>query len=59
MIAGLESLGFSRTEIARGAQVSRTTVFRLAVGDARLPSFQTIERLQQFEQRAVTDMKQR
>jgi hypothetical protein len=62
MIRGIESLGITRTEIARGAQVSRTTVFRLAVGDARQPSFETISRIKAFEERiapaSVTDIKQ-
>lgn len=61
IIAGLESQGISRSDIAKGAGISRATVWRLAVGDARLPSYQTITRLKNFERQscAVSDMKQR
>lgn len=61
MIEGLEAKGLTRSEIARAASISRTTVFRLAVGDARLPSFETISRLQALDARVslVTDTKQR
>lgn len=45
MICGLEAGGLSRTEIAREAKVSRMTVWRLAEGVAREPSYHTIERI--------------
>lgn len=49
MIAGLESVGLTRTQIAEGSGISRMTVWRLAEGEARRPSFETIERLKTFE----------
>jgi transcriptional regulator with XRE-family HTH domain len=61
LIAGLESRGYSRSEIAHGARLSRTTVWRLAVGEARQPSYATITRLKAFATEkigAVPDMKQ-
>lgn len=54
MIAGIEALGVSRTEIARGAGVGRSTIGRLAIGDARMPSFETISRIKAFEEKIVT-----
>lgn len=53
LIAGLEDQGISRTEIARGAGLSRDTVWRLATGTARQPYFDTIDRLQHFAQKAA------
>lgn len=46
MIAGLESSGMTRTEIARKAGVSRMTVWRLAVGEGRSPLYETIHALE-------------
>ncbi len=51
LIAGLEDRGISRTKIASGAGISRDTVWRLATGTARRPSWETIERLRNFEQK--------
>jgi len=61
LIAGIESRGISRTEIAVGARISRTTVWRLATGEARAPSFETITRLIRYEEKIalVSPMKQK
>jgi transcriptional regulator with XRE-family HTH domain len=51
LIAGLESQGFNRSEIARAAGISRKTVWRIASGQAREPDFNTIQRLRRFEEK--------
>ena len=50
LVAALEAQGMTRSEIAHGAGVSRDTVWRLATGNARRPSHETIERLKLFSQ---------
>jgi len=60
MIAGLQAGGISRAEIARQCHVSRGTVWRLAEGIGKQPSYATgreIERL--FFSRAVQPVKQK
>jgi len=47
-IAGLESEGLSRTEIAERAGVSRNTVWRLATGSATMPSHSTVSRIEKI-----------
>jgi len=42
MIAGLELAGMTRTEIAQQAHMSRNTVWRLATGESREPSYETV-----------------
>lgn len=61
LIAGLQSEGISRTQIANGAGLSRATVWRLAEGECRQPGYETITRLKNFAAIAkpVSDMKQR
>lgn len=62
LIAGLESQGLSRTEIARAAGISRQTVWRIASGQAREPGFNTIRRLEHVERiipTPVTPMRQK
>jgi transcriptional regulator with XRE-family HTH domain len=56
MIAGLEDRGLSRTQIAEEAGLSRATVWRLATGEAREPSWQTIDALRNIEKRIATDL---
>ena len=52
IIAGLEATGLSRTEIAREAHLSRMTVWRLAEGEAREPSFRVVSSIERvYEQR--------
>lgn len=52
LIAGLEDLGISRTEIAQATGLSRDTIWRLATGSARQPYFETIDRLQDFARKS-------
>jgi len=60
LIAGLQSEGHSRADIARGSGLSRTTVWRIAEGEIRHPGYETIVRLKYFAEsnRSVSDMKQ-
>jgi transcriptional regulator with XRE-family HTH domain len=46
LIAGLESAGLSRAEIAQAAHVARVTVWRLAVGETSQPSFEVVTKIQ-------------
>lgn len=48
LIAGLESSGMSRSDIAMHAGVSRDTVWRLATGQAKRPSFDTVSRIEKL-----------
>ena len=58
MIASLEASGVSRTEIARECHVSRATVWRLAEGVIREPTWTTGRRIEQLFSRAVSPVKQ-
>lgn len=51
MIAGLEDRGYSRTQIADEAGLSRATVWRLATGEARIPLWTTVQALQTVEKK--------
>lgn len=53
MLAGLESAGLTRTQIARGAQISRQTLYRLLNGEYSAPSYETIIKLEALEIRTV------
>jgi len=60
LVAALESQGMTRTEIAEQSGLSRATVWRVAVGDARRPSHETVERLVALNNfRSVSPMKQK
>jgi transcriptional regulator with XRE-family HTH domain len=60
MIAGLEATGISRTEIARQCHVSRGTVWRLAQGIGKEPTWSTGRSIEQlFILRAVPPVKQK
>jgi len=48
MVAGLTDIGFSRVEIAQGTGLSRQTLWRIERGQARAPSYKTVERLKNF-----------
>ncbi|MDX0230258.1 helix-turn-helix domain-containing protein [Sinorhizobium meliloti] len=57
IIAGIESTGMTKSEIARETGLSRMTVWRYSVGEFSKPSYDTVIRLQALaERRAVTDM---
>jgi len=58
IIAALKASGIGPTEIAREAHLSRQTIYRLEVGYCRMPSFDTVDRLQELQSRIipVTDM---
>lgn len=58
MVAGLEQVGFSRTEIARETGLARTTIWRAANGMWREPDHQSVVRLDSVFQRAVSPRKQ-
>lgn len=49
MLAGLESAGLTRTEIAREARLSRQTLYRLINGEYSSPAYETIARLKALE----------
>jgi transcriptional regulator with XRE-family HTH domain len=51
MIAGLESAGLSRAEIARRAGLSRMTVWRLAEGEGREPLYRTVRAIEAVQQK--------
>ena len=53
MLAGLEGAGLTRTQIARGAQLSRQTIYRLLNGEYSQPAYETIKRLEALETRVV------
>jgi transcriptional regulator with XRE-family HTH domain len=53
LIAGLEEMGFSRSEIAYGAGVSRATVWRLASGEIQSPNYATAVKLQKYAENPV------
>lgn len=60
MIAGLEATGTSRAEIARQCHVSRGTVWRLAEGVVKEPTWSTGHKIEQlFFLRAVSPVKQK
>lgn len=61
LIAGIENQGISRTEIAYGARISRTTVWRFAEGAAHNPSFETVTRLVTYAEKVcvVSPVKQK
>ena len=51
LIAGLEQIGLSRSEIAERAGLSRQTLYRLVNGDGRAPQFETFEKLEKLSRR--------
>lgn len=53
MIAGLESAGLSRTEIAIRAGISRNTVWRMATGEVREPAYSTVIRVERLAKSAA------
>ena len=53
MIAGLESAGLSRTEIANRAGISRNTVWRMATGEVQEPAYSTVMRLERLAKTAA------
>jgi transcriptional regulator with XRE-family HTH domain len=46
LIAGLESAGMTRGQIAASCHLSRNTVWRLATGEMRAPSYSTIQKIE-------------
>ncbi|WP_331372405.1 XRE family transcriptional regulator [Sinorhizobium chiapasense] len=48
MIAGLQASGMRPSAIAREAQLSRMTIWRLTVGEGRRPSHDTVRRLERL-----------
>ena len=60
LIAGLETdAQMSRTAIAEATGLSRSTIWRIAVGEARRPSHEAVEKVTALHQRAVSHMKQK
>lgn len=53
MIAGLESAGLTRTQIAQQARLSRATVWRLATGEGREPLYSTISAIETVQKKFV------
>ncbi len=53
LIAGLEAVGLSRSEIATSCHVTRATIWRLAAGEAREPTFATVRRIERLYEKAV------
>jgi transcriptional regulator with XRE-family HTH domain len=53
MIAGLESSGLSRSEIAEQAHLSRSTVWRLAEGMAREPTHESFVKVSRLAEKVV------
>lgn len=58
MIAGLEDSGMTRTDIARATGLSRTTIWRGAVGMWREPDHHSVVVLDRVFQLAVSPQKQ-
>ncbi|MDI7863954.1 hypothetical protein MRS76_18550 [Rhizobiaceae bacterium n13] len=46
MLEGLRRNGMSPSDIVRHTHVSRTTIWRLTVGDGRMPSADTFQRIE-------------
>jgi transcriptional regulator with XRE-family HTH domain len=53
LIAGLEAIGLSRSEIATTCRLSRANVWRLAAGEARNPSFATVRKIEKLYEKKV------
>ncbi|WP_026618571.1 transcriptional regulator with XRE-family HTH domain [Ensifer sp. WSM1721] len=55
MIARLKASGLTPSMIARESGISRMTVWRIANGDARQPSYDTVHRIERvYEARCLT-----
>jgi len=54
MIMALESAGLTRAEIAQQAHMSRNTVWRLATGEAREPSYETVRKIEVLHAQRVS-----
>lgn len=63
IIAGIESTGMTKSEIARETGLSRQTLWRLSIGETSRPSYDTYARLKSLADRHnradVTDMLRR
>lgn len=60
IIAGLEATGLSRTEIANQARLSRNTVWRMAQGEVREPTYSSVMRIKGLaDRRAVRHLEQK
>lgn len=53
MIAGIESHGVSRPQIVEISGLSKNTVWRMAAGEVRLPSYETVRRLEYVHRRVI------
>ncbi|ASP51466.1 XRE family transcriptional regulator [Sinorhizobium medicae] len=54
MLAGLKSAGMGPSQIAREAGVGRSTLWRFRVGDARMPSYDVVSRIEAVYRRRVS-----
>src|SRR3954447_4039097 len=57
MILALRQSGLGRTEIAARTGISRAHLYRLAVGDIRRPSHETVSRLEKLQAQVVKSVK--
>jgi len=57
MIAGLQAHGLSITEIGRRIRVSRGHAYKLAAGDVRRPSYDTVSKLEKLQAIVVKSVK--
>ncbi len=53
LIAGIEQTGMTRTEIAEAVQVSRNTIWRLAVSEVVRPDYFTCQRIKILAERVL------
>ncbi|UXN60909.1 helix-turn-helix domain-containing protein [Phyllobacterium zundukense] len=53
LIAGLEAAGMSRDLIAKQCGLSRASVWRLAAGEARTPTYGTVRSLERLYETKV------
>jgi|RhiMethySRZTD1v2_1073278.scaffolds.fasta_scaffold2881941_1 transcriptional regulator with XRE-family HTH domain len=49
VIRGLEACGLSKLTIARRAGLSRSYVHKIAAGEVRRPSYETVHRLERLQ----------